>query len=237
MLKDEKRRELDALVGKQNADALIKSMLSREKSAQRQGTSYKALDPVTLDDIGDLTDAIMQSLEDEQMTAKATDKAMYTKQSTDKAPGDKRPAEMDGEEMDDEEMVMEDEEGDGEESLLTDYEIGKIADAVAKRLSMSMDEMKSMMHSHDSDMPKRTKSDDDELASTMKAYTESQESFAAAMVDALEALDTRLKELGEAKSTFAPSATHKNVVVDKDGNMAGLSEVEQAAYRMWFQNQ
>jgi hypothetical protein len=84
---------------------------------------------------------------------------------------------------------------------------------------------------------KRTKSDDDELASTMKAYTESQESFAAAMVDALEALDTRLKELGEAKSTFAPSATHKNVVVDKDGNMAGLSEVEQAAYRMWFQNQ
>lgn len=226
MLKEEKRRELDALVGKQNADALIKNMLSREKSAQRQGTSYKALDPVTLDDIGDLTDAIMQSLEDEQMTAKA-DKAMDGK-ATEKAPGDKRPAEMD-----DEEMVMEDEEGDGEESLLTDYEIGKIADAVAKRLST---EMKGMGMGY-GDMPKRTKSDDDELASTMKAYTESQESFAAAMVDALEALDTRLKELGEAKSTFAPSATHKNVVVDKDGNMAGLSEVEQAAYRMWFQNQ
>ena len=229
MLKDEKRRELDALVGKQNADALIKNMLSREKSAQRQGTSYKALDPVTLDDIGDLTDAIMQSLEDEQMTAKA-DKAMDEK-TTEKAPGDKRPAdEMDDEEMDTEEMVMEDEEGDGEESLLTDYEIGKIADAVAKRLST---EMKGMGMGYG----KRTKSDDDELASTMKAYTESQESFAAAMVDALEALDTRLKELGEAKSTFAPSATHKNVVVDKDGNMAGLSEVEQAAYRMWFQNQ
>lgn len=221
MLKDEKRRELDALVGKQNADALIKSMLSREKSAQRQGTSYKALDPVTLDDIGDLTDVIMQSLEDEQMTQKATDKA----------PGDKRPAdEMDDEEMDTEEMVMEDEEGDGEESLLTDYEIGKIADAVAKRLST---EMKGMGMGYG----KRTKSDDDELASTMKAYTESQESFAAAMVDALEALDTRLKELGEAKSTFAPSATHKNIVVDKDGNMAGLNETEQAAYRMWFQNQ
>jgi hypothetical protein len=229
MLKDEKRRELDALVGKQNADALIKSMLSREKSAQRQGTSYKALDPVTLDDIGDLTDAIMQSLEDEQMTAKATDKAMYTKQSTDKAPGDKRPAdEMDGEEMDMEEMAMED-----EESLLTDYEIGKIADAVAKRLST---EMKGMGMGYGS-MPKRTKSDDDELASTLKAYTESQESFAAAMVDALEALDTRLKELGEARSTFAPSATHKNIVVDKDGSMVGLNETEQAAYRMWFQNQ
>lgn len=229
MLKDEKRRELDALVGKQNADALIKNMLSREKSAQRQGTSYKALDPVTLDDIGDLTDAIMQSLEDEQMTTKA-DKAMDEK-TTEKAPGDKRPAEMDDEEMDDEEMVMEDEEeGDGEESLLTDYEIGKIADAVAKRLST---EMKGMGMGYG----KRTKSDDDELASTMKAYTESQESFAAAMVDALEALDTRLKELGEAKSTFAPSATHKNVVVDKDGNMAGLNETEQAAYRMWFQNQ
>ena len=234
MLKDEKRRELDALVGKQNADALIKSMLSREKSAQRQGTSYKALDPVTLDDIGDLTDAIMQSLEDEQMTAKVTEKHMYTKQSTDKAPGDKRPAdEMDGEEMDMEEMVMEDEEGDGEESLLTDYEIGKIADAVAKRLST---EMKGMGMGYGS-MPKRTKSDDDELASTLKAYTESQESFAAAMVDALEALDTRLKELGEAKSTFAPSATHKNIVVDKDGSMVGLNETEQAAYRMWFQNQ
>lgn len=234
MLKDEKRRELDALVGKQNADALIKSMLSREKSAQRQGTSYKALDPVTLDDIGDLTDAIMQSLEDEQMTATATDKFKHTKQSTDKAPGDKRPAdEMDGEEMDMEEMVMEDEEGDGEESLLTDYEIGKIADAVAKRLST---EMKGMGMGYGS-MPKRTKSDDDELASTLKAYTESQESFAAAMVDALEALDTRLKELGEAKSTFAPSATHKNIVVDKDGSMVGLNETEQAAYRMWFQNQ
>lgn len=234
MLKEEKRRELNALVGKQNADALIQNMLAREKSAQRQGTSYKALDPVTLDDIGDLTDAIMQSLEDEQMTQKATDKAMYTKQSTDKAPGDKRPAdEMDGEEMDTEEMVMEDEEGDGEELLLTDYEIGKIADAVAKRLST---EMKGMGMG-DGSMPKRTKSDDDELTSTLKAYTESQESFAAAMVDALEALDTRLKELGESKSTFSPSATHKNVVVDKDGNMAGLNEVEQAAYRMWFSNQ
>jgi hypothetical protein len=123
-----------------------------------------------------------------------------------------------------------------------------IADEVAKRLSLHMNEMKSMMHSHDGEMkdmgmydkkPMRTKSDNDadELAATFKAFTESQESFAAAMVDALEALDTRLKALGEAKSTFSPSATHKNVVVDKDGNMAGLNEVEQAAYRMWFQNQ
>jgi hypothetical protein len=125
------------------------------------------------------------------------------------------------------------EEADMEESLLTENEIDMIAEAVAKRLST---EMKGMGMGY-GDMPKRTKSDDDELATTFKAFTESQESFAAAMVDALEALDTRLKELSEAKSTFSPSATHKNVVVDKDGNMAGLTEVEQAAYRMWFQNQ
>ena len=176
MLKEEKRRELNALVGKQNADALIQNMLSREKSAQRQGIAFKALDPVTLDDINDFTDAITQSMEDEM-----TEKASYKKQT---------PA------------------------------------------------MEAAEDPNDSAAPMRTKSDgNEELVATLKAYTESQESFAAAMVDALEALDTRLKELGEAKSTFNPSATHKNVVVDKDGNMVGLTEVEQAAYRMWFQNQ
>ena len=206
MLKEEKRRELNALVGKQNADALIQNMLSREKSAQRQGIAFKALDPVTLDDINDFTDAITQSME---------------------------AAEDPNEEMDE----TPDEEN-AEDSLLTDNEIGMIADEVAKRLSLHMNEIKGMMHTHDSAAPMRTKSDgNEELVATLKAYTESQESFAAAMVDALEALDTRLKELGEAKSTFNPSATHKNVVVDKDGNMVGLTEVEQAAYRMWFQNQ
>lgn len=229
MLKEEKRRELDALVGKQNADALIQNMLSREKSAQRQGIAFKALDPIALDDIDDFADMVL--MEDD-----VSEKASYKKQS----PATEA-AEDPNEEMDETDM----EEG-AEESLLTDAEIGMIADEVAKRLSLHMNEMKSMMHSHDGEMkdmggydkkPMRTKSDDDELVATLKAYTESQESFAAAMVDALEALDTRLKELNEAKSTFNPSATHKNVVVDKDGNMVGLNEVEQAAYRMWFQNQ
>ena len=223
MLKEEKRRELDALVGKQNADALIQNMLSREKSAQRQGIAFKALDPVTLDDINDFTDAITQSMEDEM-----TEKASYKKQT---------PA-MEAAEDPNEEMDETPDEENAEDSLLTDNEIGMIADEVAKRLSLHMNEIKGMMHTHDSAAPMRTKSDgNEELVATLKAYTESQESFAAAMVDALEALDTRLKELGEAKSTFNPSATHKNVVVDKDGNMVGLTEVEQAAYRMWFQNQ
>ena len=222
MLKEEKRRELDALVGKQNADALIQNMLSREKSAQRQGIAFKSLEPVTVDDVDEFTDVFMQSMEDE-----VTEKATYKKQS---------PA-MEAVEDPNEEMDETPDEENAEESLLTASEIGMIADEVAKRLSLHMNEMKSMMHSHDEAMPKRTKSDDAELAATLKAYTESQESFAAAMVDALEALDTRLKELTEAKSTFSPSATHKNVVVDKDGNMSGLNEVEQAAYRMWFQNQ
>lgn len=223
MLKEEKRRELDALVGKQNADALIQNMLSREKSAQRQGIAFKALDSITLDDIDDFTDAITQSMEDEM-----TEKASYKKQS---------PA-MEAAEDPNEEMDETPDEENAEDSLLTDNEIGMIADEVAKRLSLHMNEIKGMMHTHDSAAPMRKKSDDnEELVATLKAYTESQESFAAAMVDALEALDTRLKELSEAKSTFNPSATHKNVVVDKDGNMAGLTEVEQAAYRMWFQNQ
>jgi hypothetical protein len=229
MLKEEKRRELDALVGKQNADALIKNLLSREKSAQRQGVAYKALDPIALDDINEFADVVAQSMEDE-----VSEKAMYKKNrmmEETKAPGDKMEADM--EEADMEEADAE--EADMEESLLTENEINMIAEAVAKRLST---EMKGMGMGY-GDMPKRTKSDDDtdELAATFKAFTESQESFAAAMVDALEALDTRLKELSEAKSTFSPSATHKNVVVDKDGNMAGLNETEQAAYRMWFQNQ
>jgi len=231
MLKEEKRRELDALVGKQNADALIQNMLSREKSAQRQGVAFKALDPIALDDIDDFADVVAQSMEDD-----VSEKASYKKQS---------PA-TEAAEDPNEEMTETPDEENAEESLLTDNEIGMIADEVAKRLSLHMNEMKSMMHSHDGEMkdmggydkkPMRTKSDDDELVATLKAYTESQESFAAAMVDALEALDTRLKELSEAKSTFNPSATHKNVVVDKDGNMVGLNEVEQAAYRMWFQNQ
>jgi hypothetical protein len=227
MLKEEKRRELDALVGKQNADALIKNMLSREKSAQRQGVAYKALDPIALDDINEFADVVAQSMEDE-VTEKHSYKKNRMMEET-KAPGDKMEADM--EEADMEEADAE--EADMEESLLTENEIDMIAEAVAKRLST---EMKGMGMGY-GDMPKRTKSDDDELTATLKAYTESQESFAAAMVDALEALDTRLKELSEAKSTFSPSATHKNVVVDKDGNMAGLTEVEQAAYRMWFQNQ
>jgi len=230
MLKEEKRRELDALVGKQNADALIQNMLSREKSAQRQGVAFKALDPIALDDIDDFTDAIAQSMEDE-VSEKAYKKTGMMEET--KAPGDKMDAAAEAADMEEDAA----EETDMEESLLTDNEINMIADAVAKKLSMSMDEMKSMMKGMGK-MPMRTKSDEDgELAATLKAYTESQESFAAAMVDALEALDTRLKELSEAKSTFNPSATHKNVVVDKDGNMVGLNEVEQAAYRMWFQNQ
>jgi hypothetical protein len=227
MLKEEKRRELDALVGKQNADALIKNMLSREKSAQRQGVAFKALDPIALDDINEFADVVAQSMEDE-VTEKASYKKNRMMEET-KAPGDKMEADMEEADMEE----ADEEEADMEESLLTENEINMIAEAVAKRLST---EMKGMGMGY-GDMPKRTKSDDDELAATLKAYTESQESFAAAMVDALEALDTRLKELSEAKSTFSPSATHKNVVVDKDGNMAGLNETEQAAYRMWFQNQ
>lgn len=230
MLKEEKRRELDALVGKQNADALIQNMLSREKSAQRQGVAFKALDPIALDDINEFADVVSQSMEDE-VTEKAKQPAAV--ENAENYPGEEDETDM--------------EEG-AEESLLTENEIDMIAEAVAKKLSMSMDEMKGMMKGMGGEMkgmgmydkkPMRTKSDDDadELAATFKAFTESQESFAAAMVDALEALDTRLKALGEAKSTFSPSATHKNVVVDKDGNMAGLNEVEQAAYRMWFQNQ
>jgi hypothetical protein len=221
MLKDEKRRELDALVGKQNADALIQNMLSREKSAQRQGVAFKALDPIALDDINEFADVVSQSMEDE-VTEKAKQPAAV--ENAENYPGEADETDM--------------EEG-AEESLLTENEIDMIAEAVAKKLSMSMDEMKSMMKGMHGNAPMRTKSDDDadELATTFKAFTESQESFAAAMVDALEALDTRLKALGEAKSTFSPSATHKNVVVDKDGSMAGLNEVEQAAYRMWFQNQ
>lgn len=237
MLKDEKRRELDALVGKQNADALIQNMLAREKSAQRQGVAFKALDPITLDDINDFTNVVSQSMEDE-VTEKAKQPAAVenAKQPVAVENAENYPGEADETDM----------EENAEESLLTDNEIGMIADEVAKRLSAHMNEMKSMMKGMGGEMkdmgmydkkPMRTKSDDDELVATLKTYTESQESFAAAMVDALEALDTRLKELGEAKSTFAPSATHKNVVVDKDGKMQGLNEVEQAAYRMWFQNQ
>jgi hypothetical protein len=244
MLKEEKRRELDALVGKQNADALIQNMLSREKSAQRQGVAFKALDPIALDDINEFANVVSQSMEDE-VAETANYKKKHMMEETMEATAEKcSPGTKDGkysakeEKAEDDDMDMEEtdmEENDMEESLLTENEIGMIADEVAKRLSTSMDEMKGMM----SNTPKRTKSDDDavELAATFKAFTESQESFAAAMVDALEALDTRLKELSEAKSTFSPSATHKNVVVDKDGNMAGLNEVEQAAYRMWFQNQ
>jgi hypothetical protein len=232
MLKEEKRRELDALVGKQNADALIENMLSREKSAQRQGVAFKALDPIALDDINEFADVVSQSMEDE-VAEKASDKKNRMMEET-KAPGDKMEADME-----DDMEEADGEEDDMEESLLTEKEMDMIADKVAKRLSTSMDEMKGEMKGMGmyNKKPMRTKSDDEELITTLKAYTESQESFAAAMVDALEALDTRLKELSEAKSTFSPSATHKNVVVDKDGNMAGLNEVEQAAYRMWFQNQ
>lgn len=219
-LKEEKRRELDKLVGKQNADNLIQNLLAREKSAQEQGTTYKALDSIALDDINDFADAITQSMEDE-----VTEKA--------KKPNMAMAEEADMEEDDMEEADMEEddaEEADMEDSLLTANEINMIADEVVKRMSSKMSEMKSMAM--------RTKSDDDgELVATLKAYTESQESFAAAMVDALEALDTRLKELSEAKSVFSPTTTHKNMVVDKDGSMTGLNEVDQAAYRMWWADQ
>lgn len=218
-LKEEKRRELDKLVGKQNADNLIQNLLAREKSAQKQGTTYKALDPIALDDINDFADAITQSMEDE-----VTEKAKKVTVNMEEADAEESDMEEDGAEESDME------EADMEDSLLTVDEISMIADEVVKRMSSKMSEMKSMAM--------RTKSDDDgELVATLKAYTESQESFAAAMVDALEALDTRLKELSEAKSVFSPTTTHKNMVVDKDGSMMGLNEVDQAAYRMWWADQ
>lgn len=222
MLKEEKRRELDQLVGKQNADKLIQNMQAREKSAQRQGTAYKAVDGVSVDDVNDFVDAVNDSVKDslkaKKRSATVFDEIDETDETEMKAPGDDD--EMDEEEMDEEEM--------DEEFLLTDTEIQKIADAVAKRLSTDMKGM---------GMYGRKSKDDSDLVATLKGYTEQHEAFAAAMVDALEAVDTRLKELADVKSTFTPSTTHKNVVVDKDGNMAGLNEVEQAAYRMWFQNQ
>ena len=147
------------------------------------------------------------------------------------------------EEEAEEEEIEEDEE-EGIESLLTADEIDMLAEAVAARLMSSMDEMKSKMDALDQEMKTRgygrmKSSNDDQVLSTLKSYTESQEDFSEALVSILEEVNARLKSIEDHQKSegHVASTSLANVLKSSDGRMANMSAQEAAAYNMWFQNQ
>ncbi len=236
MLNQEKRKALESLVGADIADQLVSALQGREKSAQASGTSYKAMEPTSSelhDMIADILGASEKSAVAEKCTPGTKDGKYMAKE---------RKAEDEEEMMEDEEEMAEDEE-EGIESLLTADEIDMLADAVAKRLMSSMDEMKTKMDALDQEMKTRgygrMKSDNSEVLSTLKSYTESQEDFSEALVSILEEVNARLKSIEEhqKKDGHVASTSLANVLKSADGRMANMTAQEAAAYNLWFQNQ
>jgi len=235
MLNQEKRKALEALVGADVADQLVSALQGREKSAQTSGVSYKAMEPGS-DELYDMIADILGSSEKSAVAEKCTP---GTKDG--KYMGKERKAEDEEEMMEDEEMF--EDEGEGIESLLTADEIDMLADAVAKRLMSSMDEMKTKMDALDQEMKTRgygrMKSDNSEVLSTLKSYTESQEDFSEALVSILEEVNARLKSIEEhqKKDGHVASTSLASVLKSADGRMANMTAQEAAAYNLWFQNQ
>jgi hypothetical protein len=247
MLTGIKRKALIELVGEETASQLMDSLAGREKSAQSAGTSYK--DFGNASDINELVDALLsnETLKD-AITEKCTP---GTNDGNPKFPSSSRKAPMrnnaedddmdEDEDEDDEDMEM------GSESLLTDDEMEAIADRVAERLMSRMDEMKAMMDGLDSELKmrgyQRKSRDDDELVSTLKDYTSTQETFAEAMVDTLEEISTRLKAMEESVGIgYSPSQSLSNIVggapqFKSFGNQYINSAEEQSAYDFWFKSQ
>ena len=247
MLTGIKRKALIELVGEETASQLMDSLAGREKSAQSAGTSYK--DFGNASDINELVDALLsnETLKDaitEKCTPGTNDGNPKYPASSRKAPM-RNDSESDG--MDEEEDMEEDDMEMGSESLLTDDEMEAIADRVAERLMSRMDEMKAMMDGLDQELKmrgyQRKSRDDDELVSTLKDYTSTQETFAEAMVDTLEDISTRLKAMEESVGIgFSPSQSISNIIggapqFKSFGNQYINTAEEQSAYDFWFKSQ
>lgn len=235
MLNREKRKALESLVGADVADQLVTALQGREKSAQADGVSYKAMEPGS-DELYDMIADILGESEKSAVTEKCTP---GTKDG--KFMGKDTKAEEDDTESADDDTEEDDEESI--ESLLTADEIDMLAEAVAARLMSSMDEMKSKMDALDQEMKTRgygrMKSSDDQVLSTLKSYTESQEDFSEALVSILEEVNARLKSIEDHQKSegHVASTSLANVLKSSDGRMSNMSAQEAAAYNMWFQNQ
>jgi hypothetical protein len=235
MLNREKRKALESLVGADVANQLVTALQGREKSAQADGVSYKAMEPGS-DELYDMIAGILGESEKSAVTEKCTPGTKDGKYMA-------KDTKAEDEEEAEEEEIEEDEE-EGIESLLTADEIDMLADAVAKRLMSSMDEMKSKMDALDQEMKTRgygrmKSSNDDQVLSTLKSYTESQEDFSEALVSILEEVNARLKSIEDHQKSegHVASTSLANVLKSSDGRMANMSAQEAAAYNMWFQNQ
>lgn len=235
MLNREKRKALESLVGADVANQLVTALQGREKSAQADGVSYKAMEPGS-DELYDMIADILGESEKSAVTEKCTPGTKDGKYMA-------KDTKAEDEEEAEEEEIEEDEE-EGIESLLTADEIDMLADAVAKRLMSSMDEMKSKMDALDQEMKTRgygrmKSSNDDQVLSTLKSYTESQEDFSEALVSILEEVNARLKSIEDHQKSegHVASTSLANVLKSSDGRMSNMSAQEAAAYNMWFQNQ
>jgi hypothetical protein len=244
MLNGIKRKALVDLVGQDTADQLMQAMSQTEKSARLTGTAYKDFDDA---DVDDLANALLAN---PRLRYAITEKCSPgTMDGNPRYPSAKKAKPgMDMKVEDDEE---DDEEDDGEdmgpESLLTEDEMVMIADAVAERLMGRMDEMKEMMNGLDSELKMRgymrkSHGDDTELVSTLKDYTDSQETFAEAMVDALEDISTRMKAMEESVGVGYSGSNALNNIIGGSSHKSFTNQYikspeEQAAYDFWYRSQ
>jgi hypothetical protein len=239
MLTGEKRDALVRLVGASAANEFLTQLAGREKSASASGIAFKSLG-------GDaeMSDMIRSLLSD---FTNSTEKAAAAKVS---APGEppapvapttepeKKAAPID--EAADGEDVEEPEEAETEVEVavgMTPEQLGQVADMIAERLMAQLDSINTKVQAIDEEMKSRgysrVKSANDDLAKSLKSFTDQQTEFATGMLKAVEEIQTRLKALEASGTGYAPSMALDNLIGQKSASN-GLSPAEQGARNMWF---
>lgn len=227
-LRKDKLEALQQLVGKETANTLLSSLKERDKMADDMGLGYKSLSSLDSQEQQALLDVVLKALggkeesTDTTTTEKCTPGTKDGKYMASKKAETKAEDEQSADDAEEDMMEEEDDgEDDGEEMLLTMSDVKAIAGEVAKSLSGSMAEMKSMMM-------KRTKStNDDDIAETLKEYTEAHLDFNEQLVSTLEELLTRVKSLEVAHGTgHTPSTSRENTNVQQIYGMNPVQHVE-----------
>lgn len=234
MLKPEKRKALEAIVGKDVAEKLLSSLKSTEEEASTERRAYKSFDDSA---VADIVGSIMDSLTEKESELLGTSEKCTpgTKDGKYKAETEKAEDEEDDMEEDDEEEMEEDEEEDESESsddmLLTEAEMKSIAKMIAGEMKSTMQEMKAMLTGMEKKMAgTKKKSADSDITESFKEYLSKQDEVNIKMLETFEEIDTRLKAIESTTGIgYIASKSSDNVV-----DTLNLQPPERNAFNLWF---
>lgn len=228
-LNPEKRKALEAIVGKDNVDKLLSTLKSTEEEATKAGTKFKSFDESA---ISDIVNGLMAGMGDEvaetEKCTPGTKDGKYKAEDTEEKAEDE-----DMSEDDDEEDMEDDEEEDDGDMLLTESEMKSMARMIAKEISGQMAELKAAMSGMEKKMAgyrKKSVSDDPELTESLKGYLDKQDEVNLKMLETFEDIDTRLKAIESITGVgYVPSLAQDNVP-----SGLNLQDNERSAYNLWF---